>query len=236
MWWKATQGLWFGLALFGAATSTVLAADPLRERTIMVSASATVSATPDMAFVQLGVTTEAGTAREALSQNNARMAQLIDGLKKSGIAQPDLKTSGLSISPRYGSRTASSAQRIEGYQATNSLRVTVRDLEKLGTLLDQSITLGANQVQGIQFDVSKAETLKDEARRAAMVNAKRRAELYATAAGAKVGPVLQISETIAGIQPRRFQATARTASAESVPVEVGTQSLEAQVHVVYALD
>jgi uncharacterized protein len=221
--------------LAAAAASDVQASDALKDRTITVSASATVAVPPDMAHFVVGVTTEAASARDALSQNNANVAKLIEGLKKAGIAATDLRTSGLALYPRYSQGKANAAPKIDGYQASNTLRVTVRELAKLGDLLDQTITLGANQIQGIQFEASKAETLRDEARKEAMVNARRRAELYATAAGAKVGPVLSISESIAGIQPRRQNVQMRAASAESVPVEPGTQGLEATVHVVFAL-
>ena len=85
---------------------------------------------------------------------------------------------------------------ISGYRVVNQVRLTVREVKRLGEMLDQAIALGANQVNGISFDVANAETLKDEARKQAMVNAKRRAELYATAAGAQLGQVLRISEDV----------------------------------------
>jgi hypothetical protein len=104
---------------------------------------------------------------------------------------------------------------------------------RLGEMLDSAITLGANQVNGINFDVSNAETLKDEARKQAMVNAKRRAELYATAAGAQLGSVLTISEDVSS-GPRPMPL-ARAAMAGNVPIEAGTRTLTVEVHVTYAL-
>ena len=116
------------------------------------------------------------------------------------------------------------------------LGVRVRNLDKLGGVLDQLVTAGANQMNGISFDVSKAETLKDDARKAAMENAKRRAQLLATAAGAEVGEVLQISEETSQQGPRPVVfAKQRAAMAESVPVERGEQELEARVTVTWKL-
>ena len=122
---------------------------------------------------------------------------------------------------------------ISGYRVVNQVRLTVREVKRLGEMLDAAITLGANQVNGINFDVSNAETLKDEARKQAMVNAKRRAELYATAAGAQLGSVLTISEDVSG-GPRPMPL-ARAAMSSAVPVEAGTRTLTVEVHVTYAL-
>jgi uncharacterized protein len=120
-----------------------------------------------------------------------------------------------------------------GYRVVNQVRLTVREMKRLGEMLDAAVTLGANQVNGITFDVSNAETLKDEARKQAMVNARRRAELYATAAGAQLGNVLTISEDVnAGPRP---MSMARSAIAGAVPIEGGTRTLTVTVHVTYSL-
>ena len=116
----------------------------------------------------------------------------------------------------------------------NQVRIVQRDIAKLGETLDRSITLGANQLGGISFEVSNAETLKDEARRRAMANAQRRAQLYATAAGAQVDRVLTISETVVTPGPRPLGG-ARMAMAEAVPVEAGEQALTVTVYVTWSL-
>jgi uncharacterized protein YggE len=120
-----------------------------------------------------------------------------------------------------------------GYRVVNQVRLTVREIKRLGEILDAAVMLGANQVNGITFDVSDAETLKDEARRQAMVNAKRRAELYATAAGAQLGNVLTISEDL-NVGPRPM-SMARSAMAGDVPIEAGVRILTVGVHVTYGL-
>jgi uncharacterized protein YggE len=114
------------------------------------------------------------------------------------------------------------------------VRITARDVKRLGEVLDQIVSLGVNQVGGIAFEVSKAEELKDEARKMAMANALRRARLYASSAGAEIGPVVSISEdapAAAGPRPRARSALA----AGDVPIEPGTQRLEVKIHVTWAL-
>jgi uncharacterized protein YggE len=205
------------------------------ERTVCVSASGSMSAEPDIAHVSTGVVTEAETARDALSRNTAAMKKVIDGLKGLGVDAKDIQTVAFNIEPRYPSKvSASSVPQINGYRVVNQVRVTARRLDRLGEVLDQLVTLGANQMHGLSFEVSKAETLKDEARKVAMANALRRARIFAEAAGAEVGPVLAISEDVAHTIPRGG-VMARSAMAEAVPIERGSQSLEVRVSVTWML-
>ena len=138
---------------------------------------------------------EADTAKEALARNSTVMAKLIDGLKALGIAPEDIQTTSVNVEPRYVQAKDGRPATISGYRVVNQVRLTVREVKRLGEILDGAIALGANQVNGIGFDVSNAETLKDEARKQAMSNARRRAELYATAAGAQLGSVLRSPRT-----------------------------------------
>ena len=161
------------------------------------------------------------------------MAKLIEGLKGAGIAARDIQTTTLQVEPRYTQPKDGRPGAISGYRVVNQVRLTVREVKRLGEILDQAITLGANQINSIGFDVANAETLKDEARKQAMVNAKRRAELYATAAGVQLGQVLRISESVDEVVVARPMA--RAAMAGSVPIEAGTRTLTVDVHVTYAL-
>ena len=204
-------------------------------RTITVSASGQVSATPDIARVSSGVSTEANTARAALSANSEAMKALIAGLKSAGIEAKDIQTSSFHVEPRYTNPREGEVAVINGYRVMNQVEIVSRKIDKLGDVLDQMVTLGANQMNGLSFEVSQAETLKDEARKEAMVNALRRAKLLATAAGAEVGEVISISEEVSGgPQPYQLKMT-RMASADSVPVEQGTETLEARVTVTWGL-
>lgn len=226
--------------LIGAAALTVplaasaAAAEQATERRITISASATVAAEPDVALISTGVVSEAETAREALERNTAAMRRLIDGLKAAGIEARDIQTTSFNVEPRYEQARDGRAPRIVGYRVHNQVRITAREIGRLGEVLDKAVTLGANQVGGIQFEVSRAETLKDEARRAAMANALRRAQLFAAAAGVTLGDVLRIEENVQAEGPRPLPYT-RALKAEAVPIERGTQALEATVNVTWGL-
>jgi len=200
------------------------------ERTVSVSATGRVSAEPDIAYISAGVVTEADTAKDAIARNNATMGKLIDGLKGAGVAAKDIRTTMLNVEPRYTQPKDGRAATINGYRVTNQVRLTVRDVKRLGEILDQAIALGANQISQIAFDVTNAETLKDEARKQAMENARRRGELYARAAGAQLGPVLRISE--GGVD---MPVGLVKFAGHGVPIEAGTRRLEVEVQVVYAL-
>lgn len=210
-------------------------ADDKPLRSISVSATGSVTAAPDEAHIATGVVSEGKTAREALDANTKAMKQLIDGIKALGIDAKDIQTSQLSVQPRYQSAKEGRPPAIAGYQVTNQVEIAVRDIKRLGEILDKAVTLGANQMHGIRFGVSKAETLRDEARRRAVANAMRRAKLYAEAAGASVGRVLAISEGDVAAGPRPMPYT-RTAMASAVPVEPGEQTLTAEVQVTWALE
>ena len=206
------------------------------DRTVTVSATGSVLAAPDEATIATGVTSEAMTARDALTKNTEAMKKVIEELKSQGVEAKDIQTTQFNVEPVYVYPKEGQPPSVTGYRVNNMLGVRVRNLDKLGGVLDQLVTAGANQMNGISFDVSKAETLKDDARKAAMENAKRRAQLLATAAGAEVGEVLQISEETSQQGPRPVVfAKQRAAMAESVPVERGEQELEARVTVTWKL-
>lgn len=206
------------------------------ERTITVTATGRVVAEPDLARITAGVVTEAETAREALSRNGESMRKLIAGLKSMGIDAKDIATSALQVEPRYTNPREGQPPRVNGYRVINQVSLVQRNLSRLGEVLDQLVLLGANQMSGLAFEVSKAETLKDEARKDALANALRRAQLYAAAARAEVGHVLTISEdTPHLVPPHRGVAMGRATMTSAVPVESGTQELEAGVTVTWAL-
>lgn len=210
------------------------AQEKIMERTITVSASGQVSATPDQARVSSGVVTEAASAREALEKNSATMKKLIAGLKAAGVEDKDIQTSSFSVQPRYTNPREGQTPSINGYQVMNQVEILARDLSRLGETLDTMVSLGANQMHGLSFEVSQAETLKDDARKDAMANALRRAQLLAVAGGAEVGQVMSISEEVSGGEPRPV-FYARAAQAEAVPVESGSQTLVARVTVTWRL-
>ena len=206
------------------------------ERLVNVSASGSIVVVPDIAYISIGVKTEASTMREALNRNKAIMAKLIDGLRAFGIAANDMQTSSFNVSSQYMTGKDGRSSTMSGHTVTNQVRATVRELNRLGDILDRSITLGANQVHGITFAVSDAEKLKDDARKLAMKNAQRQAQLYAAAAGAELGPVLRVAEGGLFDDASMFQISKFSGGhTSSVPLEVGAQTLAVTVQVIYAL-
>lgn len=220
-----------------AAMSTAQAQQNRQDRWVMVAGHGSVEATPDTAHVTTGVVTEAANARDALTANNAAMRKVIDGLKAAGIAAKDIQTQQFQIQPRYKNYKDRGGQHIEAYIVRNRVAITVRDLARLGHILDQTVTLGANEGSGISFSVSDAEKRKDEARKKAMENAINRARVLAEAAKARVGPVLTITEEVINAPQPRPMAVARSSmSADSVPIEGGSEMLTVRVEVSFALE
>jgi uncharacterized protein len=222
--------------VLGALAGPLSAEEKIMERTVTVSASGTVSAEPDEATISSGVSSEAKSAREAMSKNSEAMKKVIAELKSQGVEPKDIQTTQFNVEPVYVYPKEGQPPVVTGYRVNNMVSVRVRNLDKLGGVLDQLVSVGANQMNGISFDVSKAETLKDEARKEAMTNALRRAKLLAAAGGADVGDVLQISEDVthAGPMPMAY-GRAKAMAAEAAPIERGSQELEARVTVTWKL-
>lgn len=223
----------FAASLILIATTPLRAEDKPMDRLITVSATGYVTADPDQARLTSGVTAEADTAEAALSANTELMQKVISGLKESGIEAKDIQTSNFNVEPRYTNPRDGAAPEINGYRASNQVMILVRDLEALGGLIDKLVKFGANQINGLEFEVSKAETLKDDARKEAVSNARRRAELLAGAAGATVGEVVTITEEMSYGGPRPMAM--RAGKADSAPIEAGTATLEARVNVTWKL-
>ena len=217
--------------IFGMRAAMAADSDKV-ERTVSVSATGKVAAPADVAQISAGVVAEAETAKDAIGRNNVAMAKVIDGLKAIGIQAGDIQTTALNVEPRYTQPKDGRAATINGYRVINQVRITIRDVKRLGEVLDQAIALGANQINHIAFDVADQEKLKDDARRDAMANAHRRGELYAKAAGGQLGPVLRISESVGEAHP---MPGGRMAMMAKTPIEPGTQLLEVEIHVTYAL-
>jgi uncharacterized protein YggE len=228
-------GTLFALPPAGPAAAQQLLAMPADGR-IVVTGSATVSGAPDTAMVSLSVVTDADTADAALAGNSRDTAKLIDAVKAAGVASADVQTSGFSVYPRYADRTDDDAPpRIAGYTVRNGVSVRVREVGKLGELLDAAVRAGANQIDGVTFTIEDDTILRDQAREGAVRDARRKAELFAAAANVKTGRVLAISEMTAEMPPRPMMRMAAEA-APAVPVEAGSVELSAEVTVIFALE
>ena len=201
-------------------------------RQITVIGTGEAKATPDQATIQLGVQSEAPTAREALDANSTKMNALIEQLKQLGIAEKDIQTSNFSVSQAYSKEGTPTA----GYQVNNSVAVVIRDVTRAGEMLDKVVSAGANSIYGISFGVADPKALQGTARDAAIADAKTRAEAMAKTAGGTVGRVLMISEAIGMPQPmfeRGGDAMAATGGA--APIQAGEQTISAQVQVTFEL-
>jgi uncharacterized protein YggE len=216
---------------------------PAYAGTITIEGHGEVMAAPDMAQINSGVTTQGATAREALDANTAAMAELIAELKAAGIEARDIQTSGFSVNPNYvyteerDANGYSLPPKINGYQVANTVTVTVRALDSLGAILDKSVTVGANTVNGVTFAVADPSELYDEARKAAFADARAKAELYATAAGGSLDEILSISETqgFNNPQPYPMYARAEAFDGAKVPVEAGEMAFAINVNVQWEL-
>jgi uncharacterized protein YggE len=210
---------------------------PQNPRTLNIVGSAEVHAAPDAALVMTGVVTESDTAAAALKANSATLAKVLEAIRAFGVEAKDLQTSGLALAPRYQIDKLSSGdrQRIIGYTAANEISVRVRDLAKLGDLLDKVTVAGANRIDGIEFVISNQEGLLEQARQNAVADAKGKADLYARAAGFTLGKVMSLTEEATPSPRPMARAMAVSGPAVPVPVEAGEMTLSARVRVVWSL-
>ncbi|MEM9027808.1 MAG: SIMPL domain-containing protein [Pseudomonadota bacterium] len=234
--WFSAVLLTLSIGLAGMVPVTATAQPSGRGPVISISATGSVSAEPDAAVVMVGVATEDAAAKVALDANSKAMAAVIAGMKELGIATKDLATQQIVLAPKYRRNKGASSSRseIDGFTVRNMLQIQVRKLDQLGTVLDRATELGANQIGGIRFVVSTAEDLMDEARRNAVATARHRAQLYAEAAGVKLGEVLSLSES--NVSTARGQVIGTFNARSSVPVEAGVQRISVRVKMVWSIE
>ncbi len=229
-----------GLASAGLVLATLSSPLYAQERTIAVTGQGEVSVEPDMATVIIGVQTESEVAADALDAASAATAAILATLDVEGIAAEDIRSGAIRLNPRYSQSVLSSGTQISGYQAINSVEVTVNDLDQLGGLLAAVVGDGANRLDGVQFGLQDPSEATDEARRRAVAEGVRLADLYAQAAGASVGALLSISE-LGNSGYRPIMAEARNMNMVmsepqyDVPVAPGKIELNASINLVYAI-
>ena len=194
------------------------------ERTVTVTGTGSVRATPDRAGFSFGVETQADTARAALAANAAEARRLLDALRRAGAG--DLQTEGVTVSPRV-----SEGGRIAGFSAVNTVSASIA-AGRAGALIDAAVAAGANQVYGPSFTAGDAEALYRRALAAAVAQARERAGVLAEAAGAAVGPVQSVVEGGGGPIATESKAVASDAG---TPIEPGSRETTATVTVTFAL-
>ncbi len=230
-------------AIAPLALSMFLAA-PAMAGEITLTGTGSVLAAPDMAMITTGIVTQAETAREALDDNTAVMQELIDVLREAGLTSRDIQTSDFSVSPQYvysdqrDTRGFAPPPEISGYQVTNTVTITVRELDDLGVILDRAVSVGSNAINGISFSVEEAGALYEEARKRAFTDARAKAETYAEVAGFELGSIEKIDEqTHFAPPPRPMGAMRMEAMADTaVPIEAGELTFEVNVTVTWDIE
>jgi uncharacterized protein YggE len=199
---------------------------------LTVTGEASVSVAPDHAQIRTGVTSQAKTAKEA-SEANAKLANaLLTALRAGGIDDKDIQTTRLALQPTYDQSQGAARGRINGFQASNQVTIKVRDIGKLADVIDRAVTAGATDIGGIEFLVAEPSKALDRARGEAFADARRKADVYAKAAGVTLGRVIALSEDHSE-SPQPFAMAARAGSAP--PVAPGEKTLRLTVSVSYEL-
>jgi len=231
------------LGLTGLAAAATIATPSFAQesktmpRVISLNGHGEVKAKPDMAVINVGVTTQAQTAREALTENSKAMEKILATLKAAGIEAKDIQTSNFSVNPRY-QYDPNNVQppRVIGYDVSNTLAVSVRKLATLGEVLDKVVSEGSNQINGIMFAIADTGKLEDEARKLAFADAERKAKLYAEATRITLGQIMSLSEgNIQPPQPVFYGKAMRADSASAVPVAEGEQTVAIDVNVTWEI-
>jgi len=202
-------------------------------RVISVSGSGFASVPPDTAVITIGVRTEAEEASAALDQNSQQMTELINALRQAGIAQDNIQTQYVSLSPRYSNQPTENGQpQVTGYIATNTVQVTILDIDQVGQILDTAVQSGGNLIESIRFEISDPQQAQQQARTQAFEDAREKADQLAQLAGVQLVQVISIVET-SSLPPRPFAAggAAEAAADMAVPIEPGTQNVQIDLQV-----
>jgi uncharacterized protein len=226
------------LCSLALAASLVVAPAPGRaeERppSVTVTGSGEVSAPPDLARIAAGVVAEAPRAADAVKQTTSAMEKVVAALAQAGIEKKYVQTSRFDVSPVYADAPARGTPAVTAYRASNQVQVEVRGVDKVGAVLDALVAAGANEIGGISFGIAEPAPLEDEARKKAVADARRKAELYAAATGTALGRVLAIDESGGGPPiPVRY---ARMEMAQAAPpIAPGELDLAIRVVVTWSL-
>lgn len=218
-----------------AAAQQMSIAPALAGTRLEIQARGEVRRVPDVATIGAGVVTQGSNAASAMRDNATRMARVVAALREAGLAERDIATAAISLSPQYR-YVENQAPVITGYQASNQVNIRFRDIARAGAILDVLVREGANQINGPTLMLDKPEAALDEARLAAVGQARARAELYAGAAGLKVKRIVSIAEA-EGYQSGPPVMMQRAAMADAkTEILPGEQALGVTVSVVFELE
>ena len=228
----AALGGAFALAAAPAMAQTADAA--FRATTFSLAAHGETNVAPDMATITLGVQTDDMTAAGALRANGAKMNQVMAALRKAGVADRDIQTSNLNVNPQYVYEQ-NQPPKFNGYQVTNQVTVTVRDLSRVGQAVDATVGAGANTVSGISFGLQNPQVAEDAARMDAVKALQAKADLYAKATGYRIVRLVNLSEGggYTPAPPMPMYAMAKRESADSTQVAGGELKVRIDVTATY---
>lgn len=223
------------LAVFAAAANA-------QERTISVTGQGEITLPPDMATIVIGVQTEASNSAAALDQASAATMAILARLDGEGIDPANIRSGAIRLMPRYNQSVLSSGQQIIGYRAVNSIEIDVMALDRLGSVLSFMVADGANRLDRVSFGLQDPQAAMDDARRAAVADGLRLADLYAVAAGVSVGELLSLSEHGSGgyrvldAEPIVMAEMSLSAPQYDVPIAPGQITINASISIVFRIE
>jgi uncharacterized protein YggE len=206
------------------------------DRVIRVSGDGVATAAPDLATIHTGVVSRKASAGEAIAANNQAMKEVLQTLKDGGIAEKDIQTANFHVRPIYERDDRGRTDPgVQAYEVSNQVRVRVRDLGRLGAVLDAVVKAGGNRISGIEFKVSDPVAAVDEARKHAVADARHRAAVLAKEAGVAVGKVVSITEQSHHIPQPLARARGMVADAAAIPIQSGQNEFRVSVQVAFAI-
>ncbi|HVZ92857.1 MAG TPA: SIMPL domain-containing protein [Rhizomicrobium sp.] len=223
------------IILLAQALSAAALADPPAPRILTVSGEGEIKTAPDAARLSTGVSTQARTAAEALSQNARAMTSVFEALKRAGVEAKNIQTSNITLQPQYAASKPGQAPRVTGYEASNTVDVAVYDLKALGPVIDALVAAGSNQIDGPSFFIADPKPFLERARKAAVEDAIAKARTLAEAAGVRLGPIQSIAEggSESPVQPMRRMLAAAPAP---TPVSAGEVEVSASVSIAWSIE
>lgn len=225
------------LGFFTLAAQAQTQSAPTRIPTLTLTGEGIAEAKPELAILQVGVAVTAKIAKDALAENSRLLSAALNAAKEAGVEPRDLQTSGLSLRPDIVRAEKWPHREIVGYQVNNLVTIRVRDIGKLGALLDRLVVLGINDIRNISFSVADPSPQIEQARAAAIKDVMDKAQKFADAANLKIVRVLELSESGVEMPSPRPIVMARAAAAPrpEVPIEAGELIYRARVNAVFEI-